>query len=153
MEGIISYLFMSHCDSSFRAAKNSLSTDCTQDTFLLSFILLNSNSERQSTGSVTAGTRRWEKFWVLKVHREIIVNVIIIIKTFRWRHFQQDSLESLLRFQRHTALSWTIETPSDTLSWLNNDHVQSQNVSVFRWFKLLLDKTETETEDFLTYLN
>lgn len=45
---IISYLFICHCESSFRAAKNRFLTNCTHSLFLLSFILLNSNTEQQS---------------------------------------------------------------------------------------------------------
>lgn len=45
---IISYLFICHCESSFRAAKYSFLTNCTGSMSPLSFILLNSNNEQQS---------------------------------------------------------------------------------------------------------
>lgn len=45
---IIPYLFICQCESSFRATKNSFLTNCTHSTFLLSFILLKSNTEQQS---------------------------------------------------------------------------------------------------------
>ncbi len=45
---IVSYLFICHCESSFRAAKYSFLTNRTGSMFPLSFILFNSNNEQQS---------------------------------------------------------------------------------------------------------
>lgn len=45
---IISYLFISHCESYFRAAKNSFLNNCTHSMFPLSLILFNSDNEQQT---------------------------------------------------------------------------------------------------------
>lgn len=62
---IISYLFICHCESYFREAKNSFLTNCTCSMFPLSLILFNSNNEQQSVEVQQRMGESWECMQVI----------------------------------------------------------------------------------------